>query len=248
MRSNKLDISPELTIYRFGNGIKLISPEQAQRFKNSYFAYNTGYSVESALKLPIDVYFYDVENIFQNVNEHCAETAGFESSHNAIMNCLNKMVTKESSERIFKFNGSVLKDNQIKIDEEYWTLKSGIADHCFSVKSPLYGKDNKLIGIFGCSIVPSKDNVTDGIMHIAKMGLLDLNSFKKNSKKFLDYDLSQRETDILHFTAQGKSAKEISLKINLSKRTIEDYLENLKNKFQVESKAELMEKIIELGI
>lgn len=54
--------------------------------------------------------------------------------------------------------------------------------------------------------------------------------------------LSKREMDVAARLVKGHSASEIGFQLNLSKRTVESYLENMKNKLDCHSKAELIQK------
>lgn len=54
--------------------------------------------------------------------------------------------------------------------------------------------------------------------------------------------LSKREMDVAARLVKGYSASEIGFQLNLSKRTVESYLENMKNKLHCHSKAELIQK------
>lgn len=56
--------------------------------------------------------------------------------------------------------------------------------------------------------------------------------------------LSARELDCLSHMLQGKSARETSILLGLSKRTVEHYIENIKDKFGISKKSELIEKAI----
>jgi DNA-binding CsgD family transcriptional regulator len=59
-------------------------------------------------------------------------------------------------------------------------------------------------------------------------------------------NLSERELECLFFILRGKSAKQIGEYIRLSKRTVESYIENVKNKFGCHSKSELIIKALRM--
>jgi DNA-binding CsgD family transcriptional regulator len=61
------------------------------------------------------------------------------------------------------------------------------------------------------------------------------------------FSLSDREIECLFFTLRGMTAKQIGEKICLSKRTIEAYIENIKNKFGCHSKSELLIRAVKMG-
>lgn len=66
-------------------------------------------------------------------------------------------------------------------------------------------------------------------------------------KECLDGKLTVKESECLFFWLRGKTAPEIGKILNLSNRTIEDYLEKLKNKLGCQNKAELIEKSFAMG-
>lgn len=59
------------------------------------------------------------------------------------------------------------------------------------------------------------------------------------------FDLSARQLQCAHLLLQGKSGKEMAASLNLSVRTVETYLENMKIKLGCRNKADL---IIKLGV
>lgn len=56
--------------------------------------------------------------------------------------------------------------------------------------------------------------------------------------------VSPRQSQCINLILQGNSVKEISTKLNLSQRTIEAYINTIKSKFNVRSKAELIIKLL----
>lgn len=63
--------------------------------------------------------------------------------------------------------------------------------------------------------------------------------------KILRRCLSKREAECLYFLLRGNTAKNIANILRLSPRTVEHYLENVKMKFNVRTKTELIEKTID---
>ena len=64
---------------------------------------------------------------------------------------------------------------------------------------------------------------------------------------YLDIRLSERQSTCLFFWLRGKSAREIGGLLNLSVRTVEGYIEQIKNKLHCFTKSQLIEKAIHLG-
>ncbi|PHQ78487.1 MAG: hypothetical protein COB66_08825 [Coxiella sp. (in: Bacteria)] len=58
------------------------------------------------------------------------------------------------------------------------------------------------------------------------------------------YTLTKRELQLLFFIVRGKTAKEISKIMKISCRTVEGYIENIKNKMKCTTKNSLIEKSI----
>jgi DNA-binding CsgD family transcriptional regulator len=116
-----------------------------------------------------------------------------------------------------------------------------------SFKFLWYNADNKLIGVFGYSFVTDKPwgtSLSESLMFIAKAGLLP-GSKKNNYEKILTGTLfTKRENEVLFHLVQGKTAREISILLNISTRTVEHHIENMKAKSDSKSKSELIEKAI----
>ncbi|USQ13984.1 helix-turn-helix transcriptional regulator [Legionella lytica] len=70
---------------------------------------------------------------------------------------------------------------------------------------------------------------------------------KKLATHFLkthNITLTNRECDCLLLTLTGKSAKQVAYQLNISSRTVEEHLNNIKMKFGVFSKTQLIETVI----
>lgn len=59
-------------------------------------------------------------------------------------------------------------------------------------------------------------------------------------------DLSSREKEALSFYLEGETARSIAERLHLSSRTVESYLENIKNKLNCYKKTELLKRAKEL--
>lgn len=107
------------------------------------------------------------------------------------------------------------------------------------------------------SVVNAKNEITGLIYHCQQFTNLNfIVALNKIEKKhvldenlpryyYLDtpynpYELSTRELETLFFLLRGKTAKKIAEIMQLSKRTVESYIEQIKNKFGCENKAELL--------
>lgn len=85
--------------------------------------------------------------------------------------------------------------------------------------------------------------------------LYDLNSLYKSlpvkryfiNDQYYGIKLSKREQQCLASYIKGLSAKEIALELRISKNTVDSFLHNIKNKFQVHSKSDLLKVLWDLG-
>ena len=95
--------------------------------------------------------------------------------------------------------------------------------------------------------------------------LIDINRFlidhpvkycTKNTRKQLIYSienyypetqLSERQSECLFFLLRGKTTKEVAHLLNLSPRTVESYINEIKFKLQCNTKSQLIEKAIHSG-
>ena len=67
----------------------------------------------------------------------------------------------------------------------------------------------------------------------------------------MDHDdrpiLSGREREVLLLIAKGLSAKEVALRTNLSPRTVEHHVENIRNKLRARNRAHIVSKALAFG-
>lgn len=60
---------------------------------------------------------------------------------------------------------------------------------------------------------------------------------------FINLNFTKRELECIKFTMRGQPAKQVAFNLNISQRTVEEYLQNIKNKLGVYSKPQLLEKL-----
>lgn len=66
--------------------------------------------------------------------------------------------------------------------------------------------------------------------------------------KIANDQLSKTEINCLYWYGQGKTAKEIGLELNLTKKTVENYLLRVREKMQVNKSIQAVIKAIMLGL
>ncbi len=119
-------------------------------------------------------------------------------------------------------------------------------------KQAVVNNKGQIVGSFGQAMKILDANWLKSLT--ISLGIFD--EFYKNPAKMrfgfnmLNEDnvaVSNREAECLFYTLRGKSAKAIANQLDLSPKTVEFYLEQLKHKFNCINKSQLIEKAISLG-
>lgn len=231
---NLIGISDELCLQQYRQGVKLIRPDKFDK---------STYTVKSVLELPFCVYFINQNSQHQKLNEHSAAACDFSSVKDGIGKSIAERLKLKSALRILNNDLDVMKSNRRKIVEEPISYKNEKSIEGIAVKIPWYNSDDKIIGIFGCSIVYGLHSNPDFIEQ-----MLGLHRETNNKIRLLSningIYITRRERDILNHTLRGKSAKEVGHNLHISQKTVEFHLDNLKLKFRASSKSELIDNII----
>lgn len=110
-------------------------------------------------------------------------------------------------------------------------------------KYPLTDHKNAVKGLIYHCQPYTKDNIYSLLKKLDE-GLSLNTSYYSIGNHPNKYKLTRRELECVFLLTRGKSAKEISVLLSLSKRTIESYIENIKNKMHCNNKAELLVKAV----
>lgn len=246
-----LDTSQELLIYRHGNGIKLVRPEDAYRLKSYPNSYYTGHTVGSCLNFQSCIYFGNMESKLQNMNEGNAKAIGCQSIRSAIGKDAYAFLKKGNARRIIQHDIEIMMANKTIISEEDIILKNDdVRSNAIIVKSPWYDYDGHTIGTFACSLVVDAQPITSFLEELSQLSLLSSNhsvSQENNVSLGSQIDgvyLSKREAEVLQQMTFGKSARAAGEALSISQRTVETHLVHIKKKLKIRSKAELIDKAI----
>jgi|SRR5579862_557689 len=119
----------------------------------------------------------------------------------------------------------------------------------FITKKPLKDINERTIGvIYHCQELANPDF----FFHLNRMDKKYLLRNKDRSYFNIQSDhnpfqLSQRQKECVFYMLRGKTTKQIAEILNLSKRTVDFYIENIKNKIACHAKSELLIALIEAG-
>jgi DNA-binding CsgD family transcriptional regulator len=113
-------------------------------------------------------------------------------------------------------------------------------------KRPLIGHNNIVTGLIYHCHPCHKNEVFRILKQFDDKLNLSTNHYSLNDHQN-KYELTSREYECVFLLIRGKSAKEIGALLSLSKRTIESYIENIKNKMDCKNKAEILVKAVLSG-
>src|SRR5579872_5013757 len=227
----------ELLLQPYGAGVKLVRPDVSNYQLTS---------VTKLLNLPFNVFFLDLDHQLKNANETYVDSFGCDSLKSALNKTAWDIATRECAEHIIATNLAVTSLQKSKIFEININLKNKINFMSLAMKFPLYDELNKIVGLFGFSSVVGKHSLGDFVTKISELGFLTVNDNEYQSKNEIDnVRLSQRQMEVLRLVVRGKHSKEIAKEIGLSYRTVQHYIDNIKDKLNVYSRSELIDKVID---
>ncbi len=128
--------------------------------------------------------------------------------------------------RICQQNETILQSGQPHQSIDHVVIPNHVALTLQTTKLPYYDSDGKMRGVFGISYYEREINLA----------------------KAKEYNLTVRELDCIDWTLMDKTAKEIANILNISARTIEDYLNNIRHKLNCQTKLELIKKVKSMDI
>lgn len=168
------------------------------------------------------------------------------------LNCLNDITGKTDED----ISPASTDDNRVFLEQDLRVLKgekictvhrNSQTDEIFLLdKSPIISEQNTVIGlIYYCRPWCKADvfHLLSQLDH--KLNLQNEDYTVRHHQN--TFKLTKRECECVFLLIRGKTAKEIADLLSLSKRTIESYIENIKNKMHCQSKAELLVKAVANG-
>jgi DNA-binding CsgD family transcriptional regulator len=241
-------IHNDFQVQRFSTGIKLVKPTFECPDNFSY----PRHSVANLFELPMCIHFSDSDNNISGINENTAEVCGFLSADDAIGKSMLAVSEKQSALLVSNNCNEVMITKKSRIFEENVMRKDEIINRCLSIKLPWYNSDNKIVGVFGCTVVLDKQPIATAFEKLIQLGFLEssiLASDIDQCRPSIDhYKLSKRQLECLRYLMEGNSTKDIAKKLNLSPRTIEHYLDCIRKKFRCKSRVELIKKFSQIVV
>jgi len=123
------------------------------------------------------------------------------------------------------------------------------------IKFPVYDQHDNIIGVVGQTYVFSKKNTMGEAFNAIRIydQQKNLDLYPKFSSYAIDeylpdYRLTDREIECLFLLIRGKSAKEMGKFLSISPRTVEVYIENIKQKMHASTRSEIIDKAEKAGM
>lgn len=183
-------------------------------------------------QIPSCVFWKDIHSVFQGCNKYFAHIAGLSSPEEVIGKTDFDMPWAESfAEQYLESDRMVLEGVIQDSFLETQVQASGRTLINIVNKVPLFDENNNKIGVIGC--------FSEYVASTSSGILID---------KLENQYLTRREVDCAKLLIHGLSAKKIAAELNLSQRTVQHYIENIRAKLGAANKSELIIKLCHLNI
>lgn len=177
-----------------------------------------------------------------SLNSVTASSCGFDSESAAVGKTIFDFCEREKAEAIFQADKMAIVSQKRSISEDTIILEDGTIHNFLGFRVPLYNEKNKNIGLLGCSIDLDNGSLASSLTKMTALGLLNASSVNIPSKLSQVY-LSKQQRECAKLLLKGFSSKQIAKGLNLSYRTVEAYVNHLKNKLSCQNKTELVLKL-----
>jgi len=119
-----------------------------------------------------------------------------------------------------------------------------------SFKTKIQDNVNNIIGSFGIAFHLKNNNLAEITKIINTFNLIPPMPIMMlpDTTNFCNKPLTQREKQCAYFLTRGMSAKEIATILNISPKTIETYIANMKLKLGCYKRSQLIGKILDYGL
>jgi DNA-binding CsgD family transcriptional regulator len=176
--------------------------------------------IESMLSLPATVFWKDTHGTYFGCNDVMAELIKLKSRQDVVGLNDNFLLGDNVAEQFIKHDQTVIANSKAMIVNEFFRNEKGILVKGLTTKAPLFDENGQIAGVYGFSYLEEMPDISE------KIGNAE--------------SLSPREAECLVLLANGFSCKTIALTLNLSKRTVESYLDCAKTKLGCANKYELI--------
>lgn len=239
------NLSHELLVVRHLNGVRL---ERPGKHMNEQCA--SVMTLGELLAMPYNIFFKNLRNEFEELNEACLSVTAFQSRSDALHNLFYTGLSDKDQVRILIGNNQYVvgSENVLVVDESV-NINEEDSVHGISFKFPWYGENNEVIGLFGCAINLDRNSVAEVSRQLAMISNQFISVQAAANRmttlpQLKDVLFTSREIEVIEHIMRGKTMKEVGQQLGLSRRTIESYFQNIKTKANVKTRSQLFDKLM----
>ena len=185
-------------------------------------------------QLPKLVFWKDTSSVYLGCNNVFSQFCGLDSIDD-IKGCSDSDLPWSSyQEAIYREEDHIIVNELVEIKDRIVpvNLGSNFSGYLQGTKKPLYD-GNKLVGVIGiCDILTREDALNKLLKQMDDSNIVQFS--KKAIKPF-----SKRETELILYLLKGYTGVATADRMEISIRTVESYLENIKNKLNVNTRQEI---------
>jgi len=205
------------------------------------------------LNLPGFVFFKDAQGVFQGANRLLMNMVGY-TSLDQLVGTTDYDMKCEAAEhapgfvaqdkRAMESGASTALDIHRLADGNVWVY--------LTKKERILNSNGEVSGVACNSTIIDNPLLAQALITLVERDRQVFASIDHGSY-YLDgtydnYGLTLRESECLFFLLRGKSAKQIGKRLDISPRTVESYIENIKMKFNCKRKCDLIEQAVNSGL
>jgi DNA-binding CsgD family transcriptional regulator len=234
-------IHDEFILQSYNHGIKTIRPQKLTNLSDC----QDNISVSTLFKSAFCLYFLNTQSQHIYLNQEALYAAGFDSMQQARGKTILDVSNEEIATQVIAVHKKVMRLQQpLFIEKELFCKDSRILQ-CLAGVFPWYNESNRIVGVFGSCVIYGSHSLSLALNTIFNLAFLNKNQRSLSCPKRLEYDiyLSTRENQCARLLMQGYSAKMIAETLRLSYRTVEHYIDNIKDKLGVSTKQELIYRL-----
>lgn len=202
--------------------------------------------------LSANIWFKDLNKRYFGVNQQTLTTLGLKDK--AQMNDRNdyENTWADYADAYRHYDAKVMQGDIVEVFDPI-ILSNHTRATILSRREPVFNQDGNIIAISGTTKIISLKQLVDSTMLITEIDCNLDPCHHQTTKEIIErytYNtntLTKCESKILFFTIRGLTSKQIATIIHRSLRTVECHINNIRIKFNAESKADLITKSLYCG-
>ena len=213
-------------------------------FSSSYAAVTAKNLLDFAFSKPVNVFVKDKDSKMVGCNMHNLQMLGV-TLKDVYGETLHKLVLPDDNIVIEENDKTIIRTNSAKIfaESKHIIRKQNQKIELLCVKMPLYDSSNWCCGVIGLGFYLDMTSLFEiiGLMNKLDICFSAQVLFSPYNEKICE-KFSLRERQVIICLLQGKTVMEISKILNISNRTVDTFVDNIKNKLGCNSKSQIREK------